>query len=189
MVKHTSRHSELVALLLKRSVQHGSFKLASGRISSYYVDARSSTMSALGLDLVGRLGLEAIRSAQWTATSVGGLTMGADPVAYAIARASLASPPVLDAFSVRKEAKDHGRGRRIEGCFAAGDSVVVVEDTITSGGSALSAIEAVSAEGGKVVGVVAVIDREEGGRAAIERAGYQVRALVTASDLGLAPNQ
>ena len=189
MVMDNSRHNELVALLWRRSVQRGSFKLASGRMSSYYVDARSTTMSALGLDLVGQLGLEAIRSAKWSAASVGGLTMGADPVAYAIARASFANPPVLDAFSVRKEAKDHGRGRRIEGCFTAGTHVVVVEDTITSGGSALSAIEAVSAEGGKVVGVVAVIDREEGGRAAIERAGYEVRALVTASDLGLIPNQ
>ena len=189
MVKKSDHHADLVALLLKRSVQHGSFKLASGRTSSYYVDARPTTMSAQGLQLVGQLGLEAVRQARWTAAWVGGLTMGADPVAYAIARASLDHPPTLDAFSVRKEAKDHGRGRRIEGNFAAGGRVIVVEDTITSGGSALSAIEAIRAEGGVVVGVVAVIDREEGGRAAIERAGYEVRALVTATDLGLVPHQ
>ena len=189
MVKTNNQHGDLVALLSQRSVQHGSFKLASGRTSSYYIDARLSTMSAQGLALVGELGLAAIRAAGWSVSAVGGLTMGADPVAYAIARASLPSPPIVDAFSVRKEAKDHGRGRRIEGCFTAGARVVVVEDTITSGGSALSAIEAVASEGGTVIGVIAVIDREEGGRARIEAAGFPVRALVTATQLGLVPHQ
>ena len=184
-----SLSEKLVSLLLERSVQRGSFTLASGRISSYYIDARATTMSAAGLELVGALGLKAIRAAKWKATCVGGLTMGADPVAYAIARASLSDSPVMDAFSVRKEAKDHGRGRQIEGCFTAGASVVVVEDTITSGKSALTAIEAVSRAGGKVVGVLAVIDRQEGGREAIESAGYAVRALVTSTELGLTPHQ
>ncbi len=172
-------------LLLARSVQRGDFVLASGRHSSFYVDARLSTMSAEGLVLIGRMGLHAIRQAGWRAAAVGGLTMGADPVAYALAAASALEPPVVDAFSVRKEAKAHGTARRIEGNFRAGDTVVIVEDVITSGGSARQAIDAVRAEGGHVLGVLAVVDREEGGRQALEAAGFGVLALSTAHRLGL----
>lgn len=184
------RHAQLaplVALLKERSVRRGSFTLASGRQSSFYVDARCTTMSAAGLALVGELGLQAIRAAGWPADLVGGLTMGADPVAYAIARASRDAPPAVDAFSVRKEAKQHGAARRIEGCFRAGAPVVVVEDVITTGGSAITAVDAVREAGGLVSGVLAVVDREEGGRAAIERHGCPVVTLVTARDLGVAP--
>lgn len=172
-------------LLLERSVKRGHFVLASGRTSSFYVDCRLTTMSAEGLVLIGKLGLEAIREAGWTPRSVGGLTMGADPVAYAVAARSVAAGPIVDAFSVRKEAKAHGTGRRVEGNFAAGDQVVVVEDVITTGGSALKAIEAVREEGGTVLGILAVVDREEGGRAALEAAGHKVVALTTATRLGL----
>jgi orotate phosphoribosyltransferase len=175
----------LVALLRQRSVQRGSFTLASGRSSPYYIDARITTMSAAGLVLIGELGLRAIRRARWDAELVGGLTMGADPVAYAIARASQEAPPVVDAFSVRKEAKAHGAGRRIEGNFRPGARVVVVEDVITTGQSALTAVEAVREAGGSVSGVLAVVDRDEGGRAAIERAGVPVLPLVGVSDLGV----
>lgn len=180
-----SDSSDLARLLLARSVRHGDFVLASGARSSYYIDARLTTMSAQGLLLIGRLGLAAIRKAGWEATAVGGLTMGADPVAYAIAAASNAGDSVLDAFSVRKEAKGHGTGRRIEGNFEPGSRVVVVEDVITSGGSALKAAEAVQAEGGTVLGVLAVVDREEGGRQAIEKAGHHVVALTTVTQLGI----
>jgi orotate phosphoribosyltransferase len=197
----------LIALLRERSIRFGDFTLASGARSSFYVDCRPTTMSALGQRVIGRLGLAAIRDAGWTPAAVGGLTMGADPVAYAIASASAgegstvkgaakggsdtpftlhASPFTLDAFSVRKSPKDHGTARRIEGNFRAGMHVVVIEDVITSGGSALSAIEAVRAEGGEVLGVLAVLDREAGGRARIEEAGVPVIALVTATELGLA---
>ncbi|MEZ4585856.1 MAG: orotate phosphoribosyltransferase [Gemmatimonadales bacterium] len=175
--------SDLRALLRERSVLKGDFVLASGRRSNHYVDARKTTMSAAGQDLIGRLGLAAIREAGWQATRVGGLTMGADPVAYAIARASLDAPPVIDAFSVRKAAKQHGTGRRIEGNFAAGDAVVVVEDVITSGGSALEAVAAIREAGGTVVGVLAVVDRDEGGRAAIEQQGLPVRSLARVGEL------
>ncbi|HEU5358482.1 MAG TPA: phosphoribosyltransferase family protein, partial [Gemmatimonadales bacterium] len=144
-----------------------------------------TTMSAEGQALIGRLGRAAIAAAGWRPRSVGGLTMGADPVAYAIARASVDTPPLIDAFSVRKAAKDHGTGRLIEGNFDAGDAVVVVEDVITSGGSALQAIRTLEAAGARVLGVFAVVDREEGGRAAIEAAGHAVIALTTASALGL----
>ena len=178
-------HDALDRLILERSVKRGHFVLASGRRSSFYIDCRLTTMSAEGLVLIGRLGLEAIRRAGWSPRSVGGLTMGADPVAYAIAAASASDPPILDAFSVRKEAKTHGTGRRVEGNFSAGHCVVVAEDVITTGGSALKAIEAIREEGGTVLGVLAVVDREEGGRAAIEAAGLQVVAITTATRLGL----
>lgn len=178
-------HARLVAILRERSVQRGSFTLASGRSSSFYVDARTTTMSAQGLSLVGELGLRAIRRAGWEADFVGGLTMGADPVAYAMARASHDTPPVIDAFSVRKDAKGHGAQRRIEGCFQRGARVVVVEDVITTGQSALSAVEAVQGAGGSVSGILAVVDRNEGGRAAIERAGLPVLSLVSLDELGV----
>jgi orotate phosphoribosyltransferase len=175
----------LIRLLLARSVRRGEFVLASGRSSNYYVDARLSTMSAEGLDLIGRTGLAAIRRAGWNPVSVGGLTLGADPVAYAIARASVTQPPIVDAFTVRKEAKGHGTRRRIEGNFTSGAQVVVTEDVMTSGASALQAIRAVEEAGGEVRGVLAVVDREEGGGQLLEQAGYPVVALVTASALGL----
>ncbi|HEX9166196.1 MAG TPA: orotate phosphoribosyltransferase [Gemmatimonadales bacterium] len=181
----TGTQDALIRLLLERSVKRGDFVLASGRRSSYYVDARLTTMSAEGLDLIGRLGLAAVRQAGWSPSAIGGLTMGADPVAYAVAVASLREPPVVQAFTVRKEAKGHGTRRRIEGNFVPGAAVVVAEDVITSGGSALQAIRAVEEEGGAVLGVLAVVDREEGGRAAIEQAGYPVVALATATILGL----
>jgi orotate phosphoribosyltransferase len=115
---------------------------------------------------------------------VGGLTLGADPVAYAIAATSTADPPLIDAFTVRKTAKGHGTRRRIEGNLLPGSSVVVVEDVITTGGSALQAVHVVEEEGGCVLGVLALVDREEGGRIRIEQKA-KVVVITTASDLGL----
>lgn len=181
-----SDRTALEKLLVGRSVRHGDFTLASGKHSSFYIDARLTTMSAEGQALLGRLGLAAIREAGWQPAAVGGLTMGADPVAYAIARASADDAPTIDAFSVRKVAKEHGTGRRIEGNFTTDAPVVVVEDVITTGGSALHAIEAILAAGGTVAGVLAVVDREEGGKAMIEAGGYEVVALTTTTRLGLA---
>ena len=180
-----TRSRSLEEVLLERSVKHGDFVLASGARSSYYIDCRLSTMSAEGMALIGRLGLEAIRGAEWKPVAVGGLTMGADPVAYAIAAASWNTPPTIDAFSVRKEAKGHGTGRLIEGNFVPGAEVVVIEDVITSGGSALRAIDAVTGQGGHVLGVLAVVDREQGGRQAIVDQGHAVVVLTTAKNLGL----
>jgi orotate phosphoribosyltransferase len=161
----------------------GDFVLASGRRSTYYIDCRRTTMHAEGLDLIGRLGLEALRRRGWAPDVVGGLTLGADPVAYAVARASCASPPLVSAFTVRKAAKTHGAGRRIEGCFEPGAQVVVAEDVITTGGSALEAVRVIREEGGTVLGVLAVVDRDEGGRAALEEAGLAVEILVTVHEL------
>ncbi|HEY7637155.1 MAG TPA: orotate phosphoribosyltransferase [Gemmatimonadales bacterium] len=174
-------------LLLERSVRRGDFVLSSGQRSSYYIDCRLTTMSAEGMQLIGRMGWEAIRRMGWRPRAVGGLTLGADPVAYAIVAASRGRELEVDGFSVRKEAKGHGTGKLIEGNFRAGDAVVVIEDVITTGGSAEKAAQAVQAERGEVLGILAVVDREEGGREALEGQGMKVVALTTASELGLTP--
>lgn len=168
----------LVALLAEKSVLFGEFTLASGRRSDFYIDARLTTMSPEGLRLIGELGRDALERSGWNVDSVGGLTMGADPIAYAIAYASADSARPLRAFAVRKEAKVHGTGKRVEGPFRKGDVVAVVEDVITSGSSAMSAIDAVEQAGGIVAGVLALLDREEGGREKIESRGHKVIALV-----------
>jgi orotate phosphoribosyltransferase len=176
-------HSVLVALLAKRSAKRGQFTLASGKQSKYYVDARLTTMSPEGLSLIGPLALSILQQSGWEIDAVGGLTLGADPISYAISYASADSHRPLRAFTVRKEAKSHGTGKTIEGPFKEGDRVAVIEDVITTGGSALRAIEAVRTASGIVVGVLALVDREEGGRQAIEAAGVPVVSLVSASQI------
>lgn len=180
--------TRLLSLLAERSARRGSFTLASGRQSSVYIDARLTTMSPDGLATIGPLALQRLAEAGLAPDSVGGLTLGADPVAYAIAYASAlagasAGAPIR-AFTVRKEAKAHGTGRLIEGPFRSGDRVVVVEDVITTGGSALRAIDAVRHAGATVIGVLAVVDREEGGREAITAAvGVPIVCLARAADI------
>ena len=173
--------TRLLSMLAERSAKRGNFTLASGRQSTLYVDARLTTMSPDGLATIGPLALAAIRDAGWTPDAVGGLTLGADPVSYAIAHASALAGTPVRAFTVRKEAKTHGTGKLIEGPYQAGDRVVVIEDVITTGGSALKAVEAVRAAGGIVLGVLAVVDREEGGVEAIRAAGVESIALARAS--------
>jgi orotate phosphoribosyltransferase len=138
-------------------------------------------MSPDGLALIGPLALAALHASGWGVDAIGGLTLGADPMSYAIAYASALAGTPLRAFTVRKQAKAHGTGRLIEGPFREGDRVAIVEDVITTGGSALRAIEAVQAAGGIVAGVLALVDREEGGREALESAGLPVLALALAS--------
>lgn len=144
-----------------------------------------TTMSPDGLALIGPLALAAIDDAHWRPESAGGLTLGADPVSYAIAHASALAgrDPLVRAFTVRKEAKTHGTGKLIEGPFRSGDRVVVIEDVITTGGSALKAADAITVAGGKIVGVLAVVDREEGGRERIQERGYPVIELVRAAEI------
>ena len=174
----------LQILLAKRSARRGEFTLASGRTSSLYIDARLTTMSPDGLVLIGPLGLRALRDESWEVDAVGGLTLGADPISYAISYASAleGSSPVR-AFTVRKETKVHGTGKLIEGPFRTHDKVVVIEDVITTGGSALRAAEAIRDAGGDVVGVLALVDREEGGREALESTGLKVRSLTRAREI------
>ena len=174
---------ELLRLLRERSLRRGDFVLASGARSSYYIDCRLTTMSGAGQLLIGRIGLATLDGAGLTPELVGGLTLGADPVAYALAHAAAAAGRPLDGFTVRKETKAHGTGRLIEGAELEGRTVVVVEDVITTGDSALRAISAVTDAGARVVGVLAVVDRGEGGRAKLEAAGHRVLALTTAAEL------
>lgn len=157
--------------------------LASGRRSDLYVDARLTTMSPDGLVLIGELGLAALSEAGWSPDAIGGMTLGADPVSYAIAYASQLSGAPIRAFTVRKQAKQHGTGKRVEGPFRSGDRVVVVEDVVTTGGSALDAVGAIREAGGEPLGVLAVVDRQEGGREALEAAGLAVVSLTTAQEI------
>jgi orotate phosphoribosyltransferase len=176
-------HAVLVALLAERSTKRGLFTLASGKQSKYYIDARLTTMSPEGLSVIGPLALSTLRKSGWDIDAIGGLTLGADPISYAISYASADSDRPLRAFTVRKETKAHGTGKLIEGPFREGDRVAVVEDVITTGGSALRAIDAVRAAKGIVAGVLALVDREEGGRQAIEAAGVPVISLAQASQI------
>ena len=178
-----SDRERLRDLLRERSLQKGDFVLSSGVRSTYYIDARTTTMSGLGQLLIGRLGLEALDAAGWAPDVIGGLTRGADPVAYAIAHAGARAGRDLDAFTVRKETKGHGTGRRIEGGFRAEAEAVIVEDVVTSGDSALRATQVVEEAGGRVIGVLTVVDREERGRERIERSGYPLISLFTATAL------
>jgi orotate phosphoribosyltransferase len=178
-----SLHADLIALLQQRALRRGDFVLSSGKRSSYYIDARLATMAGEGQRLIGQLGLAALDDLGWKPRTVGGLTLGADPMAYAIAHAAAIQKREIDAFTVRKEAKTHGTGKLIEGNFEAGWDVVVIEDTITTGGSALKAIEAVRAAGGNVIGVLALVDREEGGAERLSADGWAAHALVRVREL------
>lgn len=173
----------LVALLAKRSAKRGDFTLASGKRSTFYIDARLTTMSPEGLSIIGPLALSALQQNGWTVDAIGGLTLGADPISYAISYASAHTDHPLRAFTVRKEAKAHGTGKILEGPFEKGDRVAIIEDVLTTGGSALRAIDAVRTAAGTVVGVLALVDREEGGRQAIEKDGVPVVALTTATQI------
>jgi orotate phosphoribosyltransferase len=183
MDQGTELREELRELIIKRSIQRGDFVLSSGKRSTWYIDARLTTMSGAGQRLIGVLGLAAIESAGWQVRSVGGLTLGADPVAFAIAHTAALRGRQLDAFTVRKEAKVHGTGRLIEGVFESGWAVAVIEDTITTGDSALRAVRAVREAGGRVAGVLALVDRQEGGAERIVGEGVAVSALFTAAEL------
>jgi orotate phosphoribosyltransferase len=176
-------HKRLVALLAQHSLQRGTFRLSSGAESSYYIDARLTTMRPEGLHTIGRLALAAFVEAGWQPDAVGGLTLGADPVAYAIAHASATQPPLIRAFTVRKEPKGHGTQKLIEGPLTPQDSVVVIEDTLTTGASALRAVEAVKAFGAMIIGVLGIVDREEGATARLQQMGLQVRCLTKVSEL------
>lgn len=176
-------------LLAGRSFRTGTFQLSSGGTSDYYVDCRTTTMHAEGQVLVGRVGWAALDEAGLRPELVGGLTMGADPISYALAGESWRRGRPVDAFSVRKESKEHGTGRRIEGCFEAGRSVVITEDVITTGGSALDAAGEVEAAGGEVLAILALVDRQEGGGDRVAEAGHRLLPLFTARELAAASSQ
>jgi orotate phosphoribosyltransferase len=173
--------ARLAALVRELAVRRGTFTLASGRTASYYVDARVPTLHHEAGPLIGLL-LQQL-TADWQFDAVGGLTLGADPVALAMLHAPGRR---LDAFVVRKATKDHGAGKRIEGPSVSGRRVLAVEDTSTTGGSVLQAVDALTEAGAIVVGVATVIDRATGAAEAIAARGLPYRSLLGLADLGLA---
>ena len=188
-VKAPTPKEQLLEILKEKSVCHGSFRLASGVQSDLYIDAKQTTQDPRGAILVGRVGWEVVkqlaRDLRRRIDSIGGLTMGADPIASSIGIfAHLEdSSSELQTFVVRKVPKTHGRHKLIEGNFSAGDSVVIVDDVITTGGSTLQAIEAVKEAGGEIAFVIVLVDRQEGGRENIEKHGYRVVPIFTREDL------
>ena len=179
MVNEKQR-SELARLVKELAVVHGKVTLSSGKEADYYVDLRRATLQHQAAPLIGSL-LRQI-TADWDYTAVGGLTLGADPVAAAMMHAD---GPALDSFVVRKSAKAHGMQRQIEGPDVTGRRVLAVEDTSTTGGSVLTAVEALREAGAEVVGVATVVDRDTGAREAIEAEGLTYRSLLGLADLGL----
>lgn len=170
-------------LLVDRSIQLGDFTLASGAKSNWYIDARLTTMSAEGQELVGRVGFAAIEESGLEPTHVGGLTMGADPVTYAIAHRSALEGKSIDGFSVRKRAKDHGTGQRIEGGLPVTAEVLMVEDTMTTGRSTMEAVEAVRMHGAHIVGVLTLVNRSETAEKFYADLGLPLIALYSGDEL------
>ncbi len=178
-----SDRTELIEQIKNLAVVHGKVTLASGKEADYYVDLRRVTLDGVAAPLVGRVMREL--TADWSFEAAGGLTLGADPVAVAMLHAAAAEGQRLDAFVVRKSAKEHGLQRQIEGTAVAGRPVLVVEDTSTTGGSVMTAVDAVRAAGGQIVGVAVIVDRDTGARERIESEGLQYRAAFGLADLGL----
>ena len=178
-----SDRQALIALIGEEAFFHGDFTLSSGKKATYYVDMRKLTLDHRAAPAIGRIMLDLIGDLDVVA--VGGLTLGADPIANAVLHASVATDTPLDAFVVRKEPKDHGRGRQIEGAEVAGKRVVIVEDTSTTGGSPLKAAQVAKDAGADVVAVVTVVDRKTGAQAAVEAAGFEWRSIIDLDDLGL----
>ena len=189
MLTFEQARQQLLELLQAKSVFHGEFTLSSGAKSNYYIDCRLTTLDAKGAWLVGQTMHTLIRREQTARTAkvdgVGGLTLGADPIALAVGMYShwVSEAPPLQVFTVRKTPKAHGQIKLIEGNFRKGDTVVVVDDVVTRGDSTLAAIDAVLKEGGAVAFVVVLVDRQEGGREKIEAKGYPVISLFKKEEL------
>jgi orotate phosphoribosyltransferase len=173
----------LMDLVRKLALQLGDFTLASGKKSKFYLDCRKVTLDSAGANLIADGMLELM--AAELPDAVGGMAIGADPITAAIITVAGRSGKSLRGFIVRKEAKQHGTGRDVEGPVQPGDEVIVVEDVVTTGGSSLAAIEKAEAFGLKVRGVMAIIDRLEGGREALAARGYSLQTLLTIRDFGL----
>ena len=178
-----THRDELIEHVKRLAVIHGRVTLASGKQADYYVDLRRVTLDGAAAPLVGAVMRELV--SDWEFDAVGGLTLGADPVAVAMLHDAAHAGGRLDAFVVRKEAKAHGLQRRIEGTDVAGRRVLVVEDTSTTGGSAMTAVQAVREAGAEVVGVAVLVDRDTGAREVVEAAGLPYRYALGLADLGL----
>ena len=193
----TTARETLIQLIKDEAVFHGDFTLTSGKKASYYIDLRKLSLDHRAAPLIGEVLLDLIDEFAPVA-AVGGLTMGADPLANAVMHQAVAQQQagqthpgqadrIVDAFVVRKQPKDHGRGKQVEGPDVDGKRVVVLEDTTTTGNSPLAAIEALEKAGATVVAVCTIVDRATGAGERIEEAGYPYRYAIGLSDLGLEP--
>ena len=177
---------QLIEHISAEAVFHGDFTLTSGKKANYYIDLRKVSLDYRVAPLIGKVMVDLISDIP-DVFAVGGLTMGADPIAAAVLHQGVLAGKNYHAFVVRKEPKDHGRGRQVEGPDLAGKRVVVLEDTSTTGGSPLAAIKALEVAGAEVVGVAVVVDRATGAGDVIEAAGYPYRYAIGLADLGLQP--
>ena len=175
----------LIELVRQRALKFGDFTLASGKKAKYYLDCRQLTLDARGAYLVGHGMLDLLRNR--LPDSVGGMAVGADPITGAILTIAGGEQLPLRGVIVRKEAKAHGTGRMVEGPVEPGDTIVIVEDVVTTGGSSLAAIERCEEFGLKVERVLAIIDRLEGGAEAFASRGYSLTTLLTIRDFGIEP--
>ena len=180
----TDARQQLIDFIAAEAVFHGDFTLTSGKKATYYVDLRKVSLDHRVAPLIGQVMIDLIVDVP-DVFAVGGLTMGADPIAAAVLHQGAARGLSYDAFVVRKEPKDHGRGRQVEGPDLAGKRVIVLEDTSTTGGSPLAAIEALKKVGAEIAGVAVVVDRNTGARERIEAEGYPYFAAIGLADLGL----
>lgn len=179
--------ARLIEIVREKGVQFGDFTLASGKKASYYMDCRKVSLSSEGALQVALGILEMLEGD--LPDAVGGMAIGADPITAAVITMAAVQEKSLAGFIVRKEAKAHGTGRDVEGPVSSGQSCVIVEDVVTTGGSSLQAIEKVKAAGLEVREVIAIVDRLEGGAAAFAAAGYKLRTLLTIEDFGIKPPQ
>ena len=180
----TDARTQLAVLIRENAVFFGDFTLTSGKKATYYIDLRKVSLDHRVAPLIGDVMVDLIADIP-DISAVGGLTMGADPIASAVLHRGVLAGKTYDAFVVRKEPKDHGRGKQVEGPDLKGKRVIVLEDTSTTGGSPIKAAEALEREGAIVVAVAVVVDRDTGAREIIEGAGYEYRAALGLKDLGL----
>jgi orotate phosphoribosyltransferase len=175
----------LIALVKEKALRFGEFTLASGKKAGYYLDGKQITLDSAGARLIAEGILDVLKAD--LPKAVGGMAIGADPITAAVITIAGVRGVPLKGFLVRKETKDHGTKRYIEGPVSPGDDVVIVEDVVTTGGSSLEAIERVEAYGLRVKRVIAIVDRMEGGAAAFAARGYEFTSLLTIRDLGIEP--
>ncbi len=178
----------LKSMILEKSLKFGDFTLASGKKAKFYLDCRQITLDSVGARLIGEGILELLRADDAMPKAVGGMSIGADPITAATITVAAYKGVPLKGFMVRKQSKGHGTNQFVEGPIGAGDHVVIVEDVVTTGGSSLDAIEKVEAVGAIVDGVIAIIDRQEGGAEAFQAKGYRLRSLFTIRDFGIEPS-
>jgi len=181
-----SYRERLIDLILERSFRYSDtpeFRLSSGKMSNFYFNCKTTTLNPEGMYLIGHLCLERIRDIWQTIDGVGGLTLGADPIAISISYTSYMGDNPIEAFVVRKEPKSHGTMQWIEGNVKKGDRVVIVEDVITSGASTIKAIERAKSEGLDVRGVLVLIDRQEGGKEEVESRGVHVEVILRREEI------